>query len=72
MRTLQEERTPFVEHQHFAPVGAQSNTNRQSENPYMYDGPLELQGSGKPEPVHLDGFTAAVRLRNNSVDGKMY
>jgi hypothetical protein len=70
-RRMQEENTPFVGNQHVAPAGAQSNDRdqrgiyqqtQQNAAPYVYDGPLELQGSGKPEPVHIDGYTAAVRL----------
>jgi hypothetical protein len=71
MRRIQEETTPFVGNQYVAPVGAQSNDQdqrgfyqqtEQNAAPYVYDGPLELQGSGRPVPTQLDGYTSAVRL----------
>ena len=68
MRRMQEERTPFVNQQDAAPQGAPSaqiqGTQQpyQLENiqPYVYDGPLELQDSGRPVAQEVDGYTAAV------------
>ena len=71
MKKMHEEQmVPFVGHQYVAPAGAQSNaaeTLRYSQETFgqpQYDGPLELQGSGRPEPLppqQLDGYAAAVR-----------
>lgn len=68
-RMHEEQMMPFVGHQYVAPAGAQSNpaeTLRYSQENYVqhqHDGPLELQGSGRPEPLppqQLDGYVAAV------------
>jgi len=72
MRRMQEERTPFVGAQYIAPGGTLSNqqpppypqqSGPQEVDAYQYNGPSELQGSGRPgpPPVHqIDGYTAAV------------
>lgn len=73
----EEQMMPFVGHQYVAPAGAQSNpeeTLRYSHGDYrqhQHEGLLELQGSGRPEPVppqQLDGYVAAVCLRPARVD----
>ncbi|KAF1936462.1 hypothetical protein EJ02DRAFT_470433 [Clathrospora elynae] len=71
MRRMQEQQTPFIGNQYVPPPNAHSqnvgNENRgngfggmQNENGevYRYDGPLELQGSGRPEAQQLDGDAA--------------
>ncbi|EDU49402.1 hypothetical protein PtrSN002B_007468 [Pyrenophora tritici-repentis] len=84
MRRMQEERTPFVGAQYMAPVGAQSKqqsppyvhpSSPQELNTYRYDGPLELQGSGRPgpPPVHqIDGYTAAPSFDDKAIEMPAY
>jgi hypothetical protein len=70
MQRMQEERTPFVSDQYIPPQGAPS---AQTQQPYVYDGPLELpdtvrgpqelQGAGRPIAQEVDGYTAAVSER---------
>ncbi|KAF1828498.1 hypothetical protein BDW02DRAFT_615406 [Decorospora gaudefroyi] len=70
MRAVQQERTPFIGNQYTPPAGnnlqqlnvPQQNMPQQNPPTYVYNGPLELQGSGRPEPMtvqQLDGYTAA-------------
>ncbi|USP79652.1 uncharacterized protein yc1106_06926 [Curvularia clavata] len=70
MKKMHEEQMmPFVDHQNVAPAGAQidpAETLRYSHETFgqpQYNGPLELQGSGRHEPLppqQLDGYVAAV------------
>jgi hypothetical protein len=62
MQRMHEERTPFVSDQ-YAPL--QGAPSAQTQQPYVYNGPLELHATerGLPElPVtqEVDGYTAAV------------
>lgn len=65
----EEQMMPFVGHEYVAPAGAQSSPaetlpySQEPHNQHQYHGPLELQGSGRPEPLppqQLDGYVAAV------------
>jgi hypothetical protein len=77
MQRMQEERTPFVSDQYVPPQGAPS---AQIQQPYIYDGPLELhdqvrgpqelQGAGRPITQEVDGYAAAVSDREQERGGE--
>lgn len=70
VRKLQEEYSPFIGRYYTVPADPQSNPTvpQYPQEPLVqqhYDGPMELQGSGRPvpqAPQQLDGYAVVVCL----------